>query len=340
VSPAATAKPESAITTASNRFVAEHLPAATALGEELAETVADATVCAATLAEGFRTLADPVYADGVRSVTPGLGPVLGVRQPLMTATHRAFKRGTRKISTVLLLDIADRLLRQDWRELRWFGIWTLSRTLPSDPERTWQLLRRTSAGADEWITVDTLAHPYAEGILQDARRWPEIEQLIYSQSRWERRLVGSTLAVMIHATSHGGRNPQTVRHGLELIGQLIGDNEPDVQKALSWPLRDFAAVDMDAVRAFVDAEARTAAGTRDGNRAWVIRDMLVKLPPADAARIKQLLDGVRRTPGGPPTSKAWATAASFRVGLGPDAPTAPTPMAAPAAIPTAPTPED
>jgi 3-methyladenine DNA glycosylase AlkD len=313
----AAARSVSATTIASTRFVADHLAAATALGAEVAETVGDAAAFADALTAGFRTLADPVYADGVRSVTPGLGPVLGVRQPLMTATFRAFKRGTRKTSTILLLDVADRLLRREWRELRWFAIWCLSRTLPTDPERTWQLLRRTAAEADEWITVDTLAHPYAEGILHDERRWPELEQLIYSPSRWERRLVGSSLAVMIHASSQGGRNPETVSHGLRLVGQLIGDAEPDVQKALSWPLRDFTAVDPTAVLAFVDAEAKTAAETRDGHRAWVIRDMLVKLSPADAGRIKQTLEGIRRTPGAPSTATAAATAAAFAPGFAP-----------------------
>jgi 3-methyladenine DNA glycosylase AlkD len=321
VSPASTAQGDargvSPTTAASNRFVAGHLAAATTLGAELADRVTDATGFADALTAGFRSLADPVYADGVRSVTPGLGPVLGVRQPLMTSTFRAFKRGTRETSTVLLLDVADRLLRREWRELRWFAIWCLSRTLPTDPERSWQLLRRTASEADEWITVDTLAHPYAEGILGDERRWPELDQLIYSPSRWERRLVGSTLAVMVHASSHGGRNPDTVRHGLRLIGQLIGDAEPDVQKALSWPLRDFTAVDAAAVLAFVDREARTAAQARDGHRAWVIRDMLVKLPPADAARIKQTLEGVRRVPGAPSTSRAAATAAAFAPGFAP-----------------------
>jgi 3-methyladenine DNA glycosylase AlkD len=298
-------------TAAANEFVAARLARATALGEQLGEDVADPTAFVATISRGFEALADPVYAEGNRRVTPGLGPTFGVRLPLMSGTHRAFKRATRKTSTALLIDVAARLLRQEPRELRWFAIWTLSRTLPSDPERTWQLLRATAASADEWITVDTLAHPYAEGILADARRWAEVEQLMYSPSRWERRLVGSTLAVMIHASSHGGRKPETVHHGLRLIGQLIGDNEPDVQKALSWPLRDFTVADAAAVDAFVAAEARTAARTNDGNRAWVIRDMLVKLPPDRAAAIRQALDGIRRAPGGPSTSTAAATAAAF-----------------------------
>ena len=102
-----------------------------------------------------------------------------------------------------------------------------------------------------------------------------------------------------------------MRHGLDLVGQLIGDNEPDVQKALSWALRTLASLDPDAVLAFVEAEAELAVATRDGARAWVLRDALPKLPADAATRIRARLDGIRRRSGGPSTSRAAAIAARF-----------------------------
>jgi hypothetical protein len=60
MSPAAT----SAITAASNRFVAEHLARATTLGEQLADLVRDPDAFVAAIEQGFEDLADPVYADG------------------------------------------------------------------------------------------------------------------------------------------------------------------------------------------------------------------------------------------------------------------------------------
>ncbi len=311
MSPATTAT-TSAITAASNRFVAEHMARATALGVQLADLVHDPDAFVAAVQHGFETLADPVYADGSRSVAPGLGPVLGVRMPLMEATQKTFRRSTRKTSTSLLLDVMDRLLREELREIRWFGIWNLGRVLPTDPERTWQLLRRAAGEADEWITVDTLAHPYGEGILLDARRWAELEQLVYSPSRWERRLVGSTVASLPFARSvPGAREPATAARGLACIRLLIGDAEPDVQKALSWALRSLVLVDRPAVVLFAEAEAETARATDDGHRAWVIRDSVSKLPAETAASIKTSLDGIRRRPGAPSTSRAAATAAAF-----------------------------
>ena len=303
---------QSATTAESNRFVAAHLAEATALGERLVDLVYDPDALIIALKHGFAALADPVYVDGIRSVTPGLGLVLGVRLPLLDAAHKAFKRGTRRTSTSLLVDATDRLMREELREIRWFGMWNLGRLLPTDPERTWQLLRRAAREADEWITVDTLAHPYGEGIVRDARRWAELEQLVYSPSRWERRLVGSTIATLPHVRGiSGGRSPVVVERGLALIGRLIGDSEPDVQKALSWALRTLAPLDETAVTRFIEAEVKTARATDDGHRAWVVRDSLSKLPAETAARLKSSLDGIRRRPGTPSTSRAADATAVF-----------------------------
>jgi 3-methyladenine DNA glycosylase AlkD len=298
----------SPVTATSNRFVAEHLDAATALGERLVDLVADPAALVAELSRGFAALGDPVYADGVRSVTPGLGPVFGVRLPLMDAAQKAFKRGTRKTSPGLLLECAARLLHEKQRELRWFGMWNLSRLLPTEPDRTWRLLRQAAAQADEWISVDTLAHPWADGILRDSRRWAELDRLLRSPSRWERRLVGSTIATAPH-----GRGPADdhrsaiVDRGLALVGQLIGDAEPDVQKALSWALRTVAQVDAAATIRFLEAETQIARAGGDGHRAWVIRDSLSKLPPPIADRLRAELDGIRRKPGAPSTSRTATT---------------------------------
>lgn len=299
----------SATTQASNRFVAEHLTRATALGAELADLVAAPEDFLAAIRQGFADLADPIYVQGQSLVAPGIRNVMGVRLPLMEATYRAFKKSTRKASTSLLLDVAARLLAAPEAELRWFGIWYLSRLMTSDPERTWQLLRGAAADATEWITIDTLAHPCGEGILREPRRWAELRPLMYSASRWERRLVGSTVATMPFTRDvPGGRDPATAARALTFIGELIGDAEPDVQKALSWALRNLAAVDRTAVTEFLERETETARATDDGHRAWVVRDSLSKIDPAKAASLRAALEGIRRRPGASSTSRAAATA--------------------------------
>ena len=296
-------------------FVGARLSRATALGRALGDEVQDPVRLAAALRAALVELADPAYRSGQQFVAPGIGPTFGVRQPLLTALGRAFRSATRRDSSTTLLVAADRLLRENECEPRWFAFGILDATLGREPERTWQLLRRAAREASDWISVDSLAHPFGRGILAEPYRWAELEQLAFSPSRWERRLVGSTIATMPFANRRAGREPEVARHGLEILKQLIGDAEPDVQKALAWAYRSMAAVDRAATTVALERESRIAAEAMDGYRAWVVRDALVKLDAADADCIRTTLEGLRRRPGAPSTSQAAATVARFAADL-------------------------
>src|SRR5688500_7655827 len=232
---------------------------ALALGKRLGADVSDPAELATSLAAALSELADPEYRAGQAFVAPGIGPTFGVRTPLQVAVRKGLERASRGASSSQLLLVCDRLLRAPERELRWFAITTLERTLAAEPERTWQLLRRAASEADDWITVDTLAHPFAKGVLAEAYRWAELEQLTVSPSRWERRLVGSTIATMPSADRRSGRDPEVATKALPVLATLIGDNEPDVQKALSWAYRSMVLVDAEATTAALRHEADLAA---------------------------------------------------------------------------------
>ena len=298
-------------TTRARAFVAARLDRATALGRALAEDVQDTERLASGLDRALRELADPAYLAGQQFVAPGIGLTAGVRSPLLSALRNGFRAATRHDSPTTLLLAADRLLREPVLEAHWFAFGILDRTLARETERTWQLLRRAGREAADWITVDSLAHPVGRGVLAEPYRWAELEQLGYSPSRWERRLVGSTVATIPFIDRTAGRRQEVAVHGLDLLGQLIGDDEPDVQKALAWGYRSMAMVDGPATTQALEHEAATARRTADGYRAWVIRDALVKLASPDARRIRADLDGIRRRPGAAPTSLAATTAARF-----------------------------
>ena len=296
-------------------LVADRRPDAEALGRHLAEETGDPDRYADVLRAGLAALADPEYLAGQRRIAPGIGDLHGVRWPLIDAVKRGFRDATRRERTSGWLFIADRLLGDPKLEARWFAFGLLERLVVDDTERAWQLIRRAARDAADWITVDSLAHPVGGGVLNEAYRWAELEQLVYSPSRWERRLVGSTIATIPFVDRRRGRQPDVATHGLGLIRELIGDGEPDVQKALAWALRSMAAVDRPATTALLQAEADTAAATADGHRAWVVRDALPKLDPIDAERIRARLSGIRRRTGAPSTSRAAETAQRFGAGL-------------------------
>jgi 3-methyladenine DNA glycosylase AlkD len=294
----------SATTARAIAFVAERRGPAEAFGLSLAEWVNDPDAFSTRLREGLTGLADPEYLDGQRRIAPGIGALFGVRWPLLAAVQRGFRRGTRRVRPTPLLFLADRLFREPELEIRWFAFDILSATLEGEAERTWQLLRRAAREAGDWITVDSLAYPYRNGIRREPYRWAELEQLVYSPSRWERRLVGSTIATMTHGGRRTRIDPDVAARAIALLGLLIGDAEPDVQKALSWAYRSLAQVDPAATTAALLAETDMAVATSDGHRAWVIRDALSKVEPAIAQAIRDRLSGIRKRAGAGSASRA------------------------------------
>lgn len=321
--PPTTPSPSSEVTARAVAFVAARKPAAEALGTALADHLGDPDAFADALRTGLRTLSDPEYLAGQQRIAPGIGAIHGVRWPLLAAVSRTFKQATRQDRATPLLFVADRLFHEPELEPRWFAFGLLERTLETETERTWQLLRRAAREAGDWITVDSLAHPYGRGIAAETYRWAELEQLVYSPSRWERRLVGSTIATMTHGDRRRGRDPQVAVHALPLLAQLMGDAEPDVQKALSWAYRSLTVVDLPATVEALERETERAASTDDGHRAWVIRDTLPKLDPAIADALRDRLTGIRKHAGAPSTSEA--SLAALRFGGLPDPITHPEP---------------
>ena len=289
------------------------------LGRGLGTILDDADALTSQLRTALVELSDEPYRRGLERVAPGIQDVIGVRNPLIGALTSGLRPALRRARPAEALFIAERLSRQDELELRQVSLAFLRRSLADDPERTWQLMRRLGRRAGDWISVDSLASLFAEGILREPFRWAEIEQLVYAESAWERRLAAATVAVLRStARELAARGviaqrlgPPEVARGLDVLGSLLGDADPNVRRALSWALRELAPVDRAQVTAFVTAQAERAAAEGDGNRAWVIREALSKLEPRDARALRDRLTGIRRRPGGPSTSSAAAVAGRF-----------------------------
>jgi 3-methyladenine DNA glycosylase AlkD len=300
------------ITKRARAFVDAKLPQARGLGTSLVELIDDPESFAEVLRGGLEELADPEYAAEQERVAPGFGAVIGVRLPLIHAVARQLRKPLMEASSSSSIWLAQRLVTSDVREVRLFAAVPLERALTDDPERSWQLLRRLARAATDWISVDTIADLVARGIVYEPYRWAELEQLVYSESPWERRLVGSAVARMPFQVPATRRTTLDAKRGLMLIKSLIGDADPNVQKALSWALREWTRVDAARVTAFLREEADLAVRTDDGHRAWVIRDALAGQPTSVAAGLRARLEGVRRRADAPSTSTASAEAQGFQ----------------------------
>ena len=80
---------------------------AEALGASLAEFSNDPDGFATALTNGLADLADPDYLDGQQRIAPGIGPIHGVRWPLLAAVQRGFRDATKGERPTPLLFIAD-----------------------------------------------------------------------------------------------------------------------------------------------------------------------------------------------------------------------------------------
>jgi len=301
------------VTKRAQAFVAERLPEAQGLGNTLAELVGEPEEFVAVLREGLARLADPVYAEAQETIVPGTGAVYGVRSPLLAAIARPVRAALKESSPSLSLWLAERLATEEERELTLLSHVPLAICLRDDPERSWQLMRQLAHRANEWVSIDELGTLYAQGIINEPFRWAELEQLVYSSDKWERRLVGSTVARLPFEVPKPARSTLTSAPALMLIKSLIGDADLDVQKALSWALRSWNEVDQPGVEAFIRDETATAQGTDDGHRAWVLRDALT-WPGTDiefANEIREALEGIRKRTDAPSTSAASEVAGAF-----------------------------
>ena len=294
-------------------LVAERLPAARLLGETLTGLLDEPEEFVAAARDGLAALADEAYRIEQSRVAPGSGAVFGVRNPLLAAVARRLRAALKESSDSTALWLAERLASEPEREFTILAHSCLLRSLPADPERSWQLMRALARAAHEWISVDSLADLYAAGILREHFRWAELEQLVYSADTWERRLVGSTVARLPYELPRERRTSLIASPGLTLIKSLLGDAQHDVQKALSWALRSWLEVDPRGVAELLRAEADVAARTNDGHRAWVLRDALTApgTDPGLAADVRARLDGVRRDATQASTSRAASIATGF-----------------------------
>ena len=183
------------------------------------------------------SFADPVYPGGLpRIVVPGLGPTHGVRWPLLAAVlarlpgrdavvsdrHRSWSSQTACSTSRCSRRAGSRSGCSSAR----------SRASPSGPGSSCAARPRE---AHDWTTVDTLAHAFGRGILTEPFRWAELEQLVFSPSRWERRLVASTIATIPLVERPRAASRTIVARGLEILG--ISSAMPNPMFRKRWPGR-------------------------------------------------------------------------------------------------------
>ena len=170
------------------------------------------------LREGLGSLADRAYAGEQERVAPGSGAVFGVRSPLLAAVARQLRKP--------LAEVLRRRVRCGWPSA-WspsasarsssFSHVPLARSLPDDPERTWQLMRRL-ARRGRRLDQRRRRWPSStpQGVLLERFRWAELEQLVYSptggSAAWSARPWPPAIRAAARPAAAAGRHTRFDAH--------------------------------------------------------------------------------------------------------------------------------
>ncbi len=134
-----------------------------------------------------------------------------------------------------------------------------------------------------WEICDQLALKVMVNLAvkQEEEIFSLLETWASSPNKWLRRLAAATVPPFIRAKK------DRAHICLRLLEQLMEDRDRDVQKAVSWALREVTKKDPAAVHAFLKKHARGAGpATRR-----IIREGMKKLPPELQGEIKALMEG-------------------------------------------------
>jgi len=200
----------------------------------------------AVIKRGLLAEADPAYLKSITSLVPSNAPVMGVRVPKIRQWVRDFCQANPDLTLHQSIGLLDLAFVDNVREEVLFGILLLGKFEKALPPRLWQTIDRWVAKLENWESCDQLAMNVAASmvaknldLVDDLVTWAGAPQL------WRRRFaiaIGTTL------NQKGRSFPE---HTLRICSEAMTDEEPMVQKAVGWALREASRKNPDLVFGFL-----------------------------------------------------------------------------------------
>ena len=283
------ARQPSATTARARALVAERLPDAVALGRATGDVAPDPAAAVEILRRGLAGLADPEYLEGQQRIAPGIGPVLGVRGPLLHAVSRGLRATTRHDPS----SADPRPRRPDARASRpssSTGSPSTSSSAPSSRSRSapgsWSGPRpaRPPTGS-RWTRSPTWRAAASSPSPTGGRSW--------SSSSTRRRAGSAGSSARPSPRSRSSTAPRAARRTSPATASPSSATSsatpsPTCRRRSPGRCATWRWWTSPATVAFLRTETARAAATADGHRAWVIRDTL-----RQAARTRRRRAGSR-----------------------------------------------
>lgn len=214
---------------------------------------------------GLTAAAEPAYRDQIEKLVPGIR-TLGVRVPKIRALAAALAKADLALDAEAAAGLLDKACVGGSRDEILGAIFLLARFRKALPHLPWPRIAAWLKAVDNWETCDQLAMTIAApAVAANAALLPRLQALTADRNRWARRFALATAA----ALTQKGRGQTEACLGI--AARLMTDDEPMVQKALAWALREASDDDPAGVAALLHQHRATLS-------ARVLREASEKLP--------------------------------------------------------------
>jgi 3-methyladenine DNA glycosylase AlkD len=231
------------------------------------------------LQELLKSLVDEKATKNYQRIIPDTGKFFGVPLPILRVVATEIGNFIRKEPTE-----ARSLLETIWNEgsfeARQIAGKCLEKFGPKNPEICLDFVSSVLPDLDNWAVCDNLAMFGVEPIVYSNPELilPLSEKWSKDKNKWIRRFSVVTL--------RGYKKVQTTNNVFEILDLVMGDNEKDIKKAVSWILREITKKNPAEVAEFLTRWAKANPG-KDAR--WIIKDGMKKLPKEKQTEILAIL---------------------------------------------------
>ena len=141
------------------------------------------------------------------------------------------------------LDLVEKLLQNEWHEVRMCAVLLLVETFKKQEEEVLEVYLRNTDWINNWDLVDLSAPQIVGGYLLNKSDRSLLYRMARSESLWERRIaIISTLTFI-----RNGQFDDTIA----ISEMLLEDNHDLIHKATGWMLREMGKRDLSLLRDFL-----------------------------------------------------------------------------------------
>jgi 3-methyladenine DNA glycosylase AlkD len=210
--------------------------------------------------------ADEKYKKGTSTTVPSALKHLGVRVPIVRKIAKEWVKENKEISEIEFLKLLQALWKQPVFEPRSLAQELLIANKKYWKKFDWKVGESWLNDVDNWVHCDVLSWQiFGFLVLWDKSHLKNLKSYLKKPGKWHRRAGIVSLLQLIRQKEI---RPDEV---LVMIDEIIDDQDPMIQKAISWVLREM-------VRAGYDKEIeKYLAENKDKLAGYAVREVTNKL---------------------------------------------------------------